>query len=122
LRFTPIHRYKLFDGNTGTKVKTVRGVALNAQRWLQIDSILAQNAPNVGQINMPCVYMDEYGTDIPAKTEGVRKFVKGQLVPIGPGGGFFTLANEILREGPVLVFADRRLDSGGSSRKGFRPS
>jgi beta-glucosidase len=53
----------------------------------------------VGQINMPCVYMEEYGTDIPAKAEGVRRFIKGQLVPIGPGGGFFTLANEILREG-----------------------
>ena len=53
----------------------------------------------VGQINMPCVYMAEYGMDIPAKTEGVRKFVRGQLVPIGPGGGFFTLANEILRDG-----------------------
>lgn len=53
----------------------------------------------VGQINMPCVYMDEYGMDIAAKTEGVKKFVRGQLVPVGPGGGFFTLANEILREG-----------------------
>jgi beta-glucosidase len=53
----------------------------------------------VGQINMPCVYMDEYGTGIPAKTEGVKKFVRGELVPIGPGGGFFTLANEILRDG-----------------------
>ena len=53
----------------------------------------------VGQINMPCVYMAEYGMDIPTKTEGVRKFVRGKLVPIGPGGGFFTLANEILRDG-----------------------
>jgi beta-glucosidase len=53
----------------------------------------------VGQINMPCVYMDEYGAGIPAKTEGVKKFVRGELVPIGPGGGFFTLANEILRDG-----------------------
>ncbi len=55
----------------------------------------------VGQINMPCAYMDEYGANIPAKTEGVKRFVKGQLVPIGPGGGFFTLANEILRDGTL---------------------
>jgi len=53
----------------------------------------------VGQINWPCVYMDEYGEDIPAKQAGVRKFVEGKLLGIGPGGGFFTLANEISREG-----------------------
>jgi beta-glucosidase len=53
----------------------------------------------VGQINWPCVYMDGFGKDIPAKRDGVRKFVVGELVGIGPGGGFFTLANEISREG-----------------------
>jgi beta-glucosidase len=53
----------------------------------------------VGQINWPCVYMDKFGEDIPAKQEGVRKFVTGDLLGIGPGGGFFTLANEISREG-----------------------
>jgi beta-glucosidase len=53
----------------------------------------------VGQINMPCVYQGRYGRDIPAKTEGVKKFLEGTLVPIGPGGGYFTLANEILRDG-----------------------
>ena len=53
----------------------------------------------IGQINWPCVYMSGFGEDIPAKREGVRKFVVGDLVGIGPGGGFFTLANEISREG-----------------------
>jgi len=53
----------------------------------------------VGQMNMPCVYMDDYGKDIAEKKEGVKKFAVGNLVDIGPGGGFFTLANEILREG-----------------------
>ena len=53
----------------------------------------------VGQINWPCVYMRGYGEDIPARREGVRKYVIGDLVDIGPGGGFFTLANEISREG-----------------------
>ena len=52
----------------------------------------------VGQINWPCVYNDRFGEDIPAKRVGVRKFVTGDLVGIGPGGGFFTLANEISRE------------------------
>jgi beta-glucosidase len=53
----------------------------------------------VGQINMPCVYQGKYGRDIPAKFIGVKKFVEGTLVEAGPGGGFFTLANEILRDG-----------------------
>ena len=53
----------------------------------------------VGQINMPCVYQGTYGRDIAAKTIGVKKFLEGTLVPIGPGGGYFTLANEILRDG-----------------------
>lgn len=53
----------------------------------------------VGQMNMPCVYMSGYGKDIPEKREGVRKFAVGELVDIGPGGGYFTLANEILRDG-----------------------
>src|ERR1035437_8696316 len=53
----------------------------------------------VGQINMPCVYQDRLGRDIPAKTIGVKKFLEGNFNAIGPGGGFFTMANEILREG-----------------------
>jgi len=52
----------------------------------------------VGQMNMPCVYHAKYGKDIPSKFEGVKKFALGTLVDIGPGGGHFTLANEILRE------------------------
>ena len=51
----------------------------------------------VGQINMPCVYM--LGNDIPAKTISVKKHVDGTLFDVGPGGGLFTLANEILWDG-----------------------
>jgi len=58
-------------------------------------------AEKVGQINMPCVYVGGLGRDVPSKTEGCRKFALGQLEPgIGPAGGFFTLANTILLEGP----------------------
>ena len=51
----------------------------------------------VGQLNMPCVYM--LGDDIPSKTTAVKRHVDGSYYNIGPGGGHFTLANEILREG-----------------------
>lgn len=55
----------------------------------------------IGQINMPCVYKRELGRDVESKMEGCRKFTLGQSeAGIGPGGGFFTLANNILHKGP----------------------
>jgi len=67
----------------------------------RVDDLLSRMTleEKVGQINMPCVYMDEFGRDIAGKREGVRRFVTGNLLGIGPGGGFFTLANEIVPEG-----------------------
>jgi beta-glucosidase len=54
----------------------------------------------VGQLNLPCVYVDELGKDIPSKTEACKRFAAGTYTgEIGPGCGFFTLANEILHDG-----------------------
>ena len=54
----------------------------------------------VGQMNMPCVYEHGLGRTIAQKMEGVQKFAEGtQLKDFGPGGGFFTLSNNILLEG-----------------------
>lgn len=54
----------------------------------------------VGQLNLPCVYVSELGKDIPSKLVACRKFAAGTYTQeIGPGCGFFTLANEILHEG-----------------------
>jgi beta-glucosidase len=56
----------------------------------------------VGQMNMPCVYEDALGPDIPSKREALRRFTLGTYTQeIGPGGGFFTAANEVMREGPA---------------------
>jgi beta-glucosidase len=53
----------------------------------------------VGQLNLPCVYVDELGKDIPSKMAACRKFAAGSYTQeIGPGCGFFTLANEILHK------------------------
>lgn len=50
----------------------------------------------IGQLNLPCVYVDELGKTVPEKIEGCRKFAAGtQTNEIGPGAGFFTLANTI---------------------------
>jgi len=55
----------------------------------------------VGQMNMPCVYEEALGRNDAEKKEGVRRFAAGtHLAGLGPGGGFFTLPNTILHEGP----------------------
>jgi len=55
----------------------------------------------VGQMNMPCVYEGRLGKSVAAKTEACRRFAAGTHEPgLGPGGGFFTLPNTILHEGP----------------------
>ena len=50
----------------------------------------------VGQLNLPCGYVDELGKTIPEKMEAARKFAAGTYTnEIGPGAGFFTLADTI---------------------------
>lgn len=54
----------------------------------------------VGQLNLPCVYVDQLGKAIPEKMEGCKRFAAGTYTnEIGPGCGFFTLADTILHKG-----------------------
>ena len=54
----------------------------------------------VGQLNLPCVYVDELGKTIPEKMEACKRFAAGTYTSeIGPGCGFFTLADTILHQG-----------------------
>ncbi len=89
-------------------------VSLFGQRQLYLDSgqpierrvrdLLSRMTleEKIGQMNMPCVYENGLGKDIQSKFDGCRKFTAGTKEPgIGPGGGFFTLPNTILHEGPV---------------------
>jgi beta-glucosidase len=78
---------------------------LDPQRPVEqrIDDLMSRMTlrEKVGQLNLPCVYVNELGRDIPSKMEGCRKFTAGTYTEeIGPACGFFTLANEILHEGP----------------------
>lgn len=69
----------------------------------RVEDLLARMTleEKVGQMNMPCVYEGGLGRDIPAKLEACKKFAEGTYRnDIGPGGGFFTLANTILIQGP----------------------
>ncbi len=55
----------------------------------------------IGQINMPVAYTEQLGKTAGEKLEGCRRFAAGRMVEgIGPGGGFFTLANVVLTDGP----------------------
>src|SRR5208282_561392 len=68
----------------------------------RIDDLMSRMTlkEKVGQLNLPCVYVRQLGTDIPSKTEACRKFTAGTYTQeIGPACGFFTLANEILHQG-----------------------
>jgi beta-glucosidase len=68
----------------------------------RIDDLMSRMTlkEKVGQLNLPCVYVNELGKSIPAKMEACRKFAAGTYTTeIGPGCGFFTLANEILHDG-----------------------
>lgn len=69
----------------------------------RIDDLLSRMTlkEKVGQLNLPCVYVSELGKDIPSKLAACRRFAAGTYTQaIGPGCGFFTLANEILHDGP----------------------
>jgi beta-glucosidase len=68
----------------------------------RIDDLMSRMTlkEKVGQLNLPCVYVNQLGKDIPSKLEACRRFAAGTYTPeIGPGCGFFTLANEILHNG-----------------------
>jgi beta-glucosidase len=74
----------------------------------------------IGQMNMPCVYESALGKTIPEKMEAVQKFASGTLLEkFGPGGGFFTLPNTILHQGPrqQAEFLNRLQ---GAARRGTR--
>jgi beta-glucosidase len=69
----------------------------------RIDDLMSRMTlkEKVGQLNLPCVYVRQLGRDIPSKMEACRRFAAGTYTQeIGPGCGFFTLANEILHDGP----------------------
>jgi beta-glucosidase len=70
---------------------------------VRVDDLLGRMTleEKLGQINMPCVYEPRLGPDDDAKKEACRRFAEGTYEPgVGPGGGFFTLPNTILHEGP----------------------
>ncbi|MGO9113901.1 MAG: glycoside hydrolase family 3 C-terminal domain-containing protein [Thermoguttaceae bacterium] len=69
---------------------------------VRVDDLISRMTlkEKVGQLNMPCVYVEQLGRDIPAKLAACRRFAEGTYTDeIGPGGGFFTLADQTLHKG-----------------------
>jgi beta-glucosidase len=75
----------------------------------RIDDLMSRMTlkEKVGQLNLPCVYVDELGTTIPAKREACKRFTAGTYTQeIGPACGFFTLADEVLHDGDPRLAAE----------------
>jgi len=65
----------------------------------RVDDLLGRMTlkEKVGQLNLPAVYVDGFGKTNPEKTEACKRFAAGTYNPdIGPGCGFFSLADTIL--------------------------
>ncbi|MCK5466892.1 MAG: polysaccharide deacetylase family protein, partial [Cyclobacteriaceae bacterium] len=99
--------------NIGDYVREKRGLPIHPEMLpyqdpslptaQRIDDLMSRMtlAEKIGQLNMPCGYFEELGNTAEEKMEGSRKFTEGTFLDgIGPGGGFFTLANHTLFEGP----------------------
>jgi beta-glucosidase len=90
----------------------------------RVDDLLSRMTleEKVGQMNMPCVYEDRLGEGVPAKAEACRRFAAGTYERgVGPGGGFFTLPNTILHEGPrqQALFLDELQEIARKTRLGI---
>ncbi|MDE3178645.1 MAG: hypothetical protein KGM47_03210, partial [Acidobacteriota bacterium] len=70
----------------------------------RVDDLLSRMTlkEKLGQLNLPCVYVNQLGRNIPAKMAACKEFAAGTYThEIGPGCGFFTLANTILHQGTL---------------------
>lgn len=87
--------------STFTKASDYKNPLLPIEKRVEDLLLRMTLSEKIGQINMPCVYEDGLGKDMQSKFDGCRKFAAGtQEQGVGPGGGFFTLTNEILHQGP----------------------
>src|SRR5579863_418248 len=87
-----------------TQSPTVSPIYLDPKKpmELRIEDLMSRMTlkEKVGQLNLPCVYVEQLGKTIPEKLQACRRFAAGTYTnEIGPGAGFFTLADTILHEG-----------------------
>jgi beta-glucosidase len=101
----------------GAILMMVGGLLVLSQSSTEVPAYLKPNQPvdrrvedllarmtlkeKIGQLNLPCVYVSQLGNDIPTKMEGCRFAAGTYTDEIGPGSGFFTLADTILQKGTL---------------------
>ena len=86
-------------------------IYLDAKRSIdeRIDDLMSRMTlkEKIGQLNLPCVYVPQLGKDPVSKRLGAERFAAGSLTQeIGPGSGFFSLANEVLHDGNASADAE----------------
>ena len=65
---------------------------------VRVDDLISRMTlkEKVGQLNLPCAYVEELGRTTKEKMDASRKFAAGTYTnEIGPGSGFFTLGDEL---------------------------
>src|ERR1700739_1608419 len=65
---------------------------------VRVDDLMARMTlkEKIGQLNLSCAYVKQLGSTSEEKMEAARKFAAGTYTnEIGPGSGFFTLADTI---------------------------
>jgi len=100
--------------NVGRYVREQRGIPSHTEMLPYLNPVLTVNEriddlisrmnlqEKIGQLNMPCGFYSELGQTPMEKMIACRNFTAGTFLDgIGPGGGFFTLANHSLQEGPA---------------------
>ncbi len=68
----------------------------------RVDDLLGRMTleEKIGQMNMPCSYVRVFGNNHEEAREFARRFTLGTVQEdMGPGGGFFTMANHVLDGG-----------------------
>ena len=84
-------------------------IYLDAKRPIEmrVDDLMSRMTlkEKIGQLNLPCAYVDKLGKTSAEKMDAARKFVAGTYTTeIGPGAGLFTLADTIsLKDVPRQV-------------------
>ena len=86
-------------------------IYLDSKRLIEerVDDLLSRMTlrEKIGQLNLPCVYVKQLGSDIASKRLAAQRFAAGTYTQeIGPGAGFFTLANEVLHDGDARKNAE----------------
>src|SRR6266478_4750601 len=87
-------------GSTWDQLPSTTPIYLDPRQPIErrVDDLMSRMTlkEKIGQLNLPCVYVDQLGKTIPEKVNSCKKFAAGtQTAEIGPGSGFFTLTNTI---------------------------